>query len=146
MRADGLGAPVEPGRGEPADAAADHDQIVSLLDRQAVEGEAFGLRAQRVRDLERAVVLAAQAGQRRRIARRLRRELRRRRQARRDGQRRAVEKIAPRDRHGGSLARQRGKTAVHQPIVLGSQSASCGNRKQSTSATNCMATNGMMPR
>ena len=94
-----LGAPVEPRRRKPADAAADHDQIVGFLDRQAVDGKLAAFARERMGDLERAFMLAAQPGQRRRIACRLRRNLRRRRQAGRDGQRRAVEEIAPGDRH-----------------------------------------------
>ena len=34
----------------------------------------------------------------------------------------------------------------YQPIVRGSQSASCGKKKHSTSATSCITTNGTMPR
>ena len=34
----------------------------------------------------------------------------------------------------------------YQPIVRGSQSASCGKKKQITSARSCIATNGTMPR
>ena len=71
------GAAIEPGRCQPADAAADHDQVVALLDRQPVEGETPACARQRVRDLERAVVLAAQSGERGRIAHRRRHDLRR---------------------------------------------------------------------
>ena len=40
-----IGAPVEPGRRQAADAAADHDQIVALVDRQSVEGRTSCRRA-----------------------------------------------------------------------------------------------------
>ena len=62
------GAAIEPGGRQPADAAADHDQIVAFLDRRAVERKALAVARLRVRGLERAGVLAAQAGERRRIA------------------------------------------------------------------------------
>ena len=93
MRACGTGTPIEPRRRQPADAAADHDEVVAFLDRHGVDGEGRAI-AHVMSDLERAGMLPAQAGQRRRIAQRLRRDLRRRRQAGRDRQRRAVEKIA----------------------------------------------------
>ena len=93
-----LGAAVEPRRRKPADAAADHDEVVGLLDRQAIDRKFAPFSCERMGGLERAFVLAAQPRQRGRVACRLRRELRRRRQAGRDRQSCAVEKIAPGDR------------------------------------------------
>ena len=91
------GATIEPGGREPADAGADHDQVVTLGDRKALEGKTPAFARLRVRHLERAGMLAAQAGERRRIAPRLRGDLRRRGQPRRDGERHAIEKVAAGD-------------------------------------------------
>ena len=62
-----VGFAVEPRRGQSADAAADHDQIVILLDRQAGDIEGFALAADLMGDLEGSGMAAAQAGERRRI-------------------------------------------------------------------------------
>src|SRR5207253_2543063 len=51
-------AAVEPGRGEPADAAADNDEIVALLDRQVFDRIAPAVAAHRMRHFERAGVLS----------------------------------------------------------------------------------------
>ena len=93
------GATVEEGGSQPADAGADDDEIVSLLDRQPLDGEALAFERLRVRDLERARVLAAQSDERRRIALGLGCNLRRRREACGDGQGYSVEKVAARNRH-----------------------------------------------
>ncbi|MCZ7641810.1 MAG: hypothetical protein M5U33_02365 [Pseudorhodoplanes sp.] len=58
---------VEIGRRKPADAAADHDKVVALLHRKRIESGKIAV-AQRMGGLERAVVMAAQASQRGRIA------------------------------------------------------------------------------
>ena len=67
MRALPVGAPVEPRRRQTADAAADHDEVIALVDRSAAERERLAV-AQLVADRGRAIVLAAQAGERGRIA------------------------------------------------------------------------------
>jgi hypothetical protein len=91
-----VGAPIEPGRRQPADPAADYDQVVALLDRHTVEGEGLAI-AQLMADLERARMMAAHPRERGRIARGLRHDLRHGRKPGRDRERRAVEKIAARD-------------------------------------------------
>ena len=91
------GAPVEPCCRKPADAAANHDEIIAFLDRQAVDRKLAAFAGERMRDLERALVLSAHPRRRRRVASRLRRELRRRRQPGSNRQSRAVEKITPGD-------------------------------------------------
>src|SRR5262249_55851018 len=112
------GAAIEEGGREPADAAADHDQVVAFLGRNAVEPEGGALARRQVRHFERAVVLAAQAGQRRRIARRLGRNLRRGRQPRGDRQRDAIEEVAAGDvAHGRSL-RDRSFVASYSILSL----------------------------
>src|SRR5262249_12305879 len=73
-------ATIEPSGRQPADPAADHDEVVALLERQSIEGEPRARARLRVRGLERAWVLAPQAGQCRRIALRRGRDLRRRRE------------------------------------------------------------------
>ena len=93
------GAPVEPGGGESADAAAHDHEVVVFLDRLSVAHEAPPFAREGVRDFKGAGVLAAQPGQCRRIARRLGGDLRRRRQPAGDGQGDAIEEIAPGDRH-----------------------------------------------
>ena len=81
--------------------------VNALLDRKPFDGETPPLACLCVRDLERALVLAAQPGERGRItpagfAAPLRGDLRSRGEAGGDGQRRAIEEIAPRDRgHAG---------------------------------------------
>src|SRR4030088_3370544 len=92
------GAAIEPGRSEPADAAADNDEIVAFLDRRAVERKARAVVRLRVRGLERAGVLATQPGERGRVAHGLRRHLGRGRETGGDGERRAVEEVATRNR------------------------------------------------
>ncbi len=88
------GAAIEVSGREPADAAADHDQVVALL-RLEPAGRIMGWRAgDRMRGLEAADVLPAQARERRRVAGRLRRNLHRGREPGRDRQRKAVEEIA----------------------------------------------------
>ena len=90
---------VEPGRGKAADAAADHHEIVFLLDRLAGEVEFLALARQPVRHLEGAGMAAAQPGQRRRVvARGVGAKLVERRQAGSDRQCRPAQEIAPRDR------------------------------------------------
>src|SRR5262249_8800902 len=84
-------ATVEPRRGKAAAAAADHDEVVALLDRQAIDRIAPSLAGDRMRHFERAVVLATQSAERRRIARGIRRQLRGRREPRRNGQGDTVE-------------------------------------------------------
>jgi len=88
------GAAVEPGGCEPADAAADHDEIVALLDRRVVGVKVHAGARQRMGYLEGARMLAAQTGECRRMARRGRRRLRARRQPGRNRQGHAVEKVA----------------------------------------------------
>src|SRR5262249_21139052 len=95
-RAAAKALPVEPGGREPADAAADHHEIVALLDRQPVERERLAI-AQIVADLERARMLPAQAGEGRRIAQRLRGELVGRGESGCHGQGEAVEEVAAAD-------------------------------------------------
>jgi hypothetical protein len=105
-------AAVEPRGGEPADPAADHDEIVLFLRRQALDRKRRAVAGEGVRRLERSGVLAAQPVQQRRIARRLCGNLRGRREPGGDVQRHAVDEIAPGD---GSHAicppglRQRGR-------------------------------------
>src|SRR5262249_29039436 len=100
------GAAIEPGGRKPADAATDHDEVVALLDRQAVERETGAARL-RVRGLERARVLAAQSGQRRRIARGLGRDLGRRREPGANGPGHSGEEVAARNRgHAAARFRQ----------------------------------------
>ena len=101
-----VGAPVEPCGRQTADAAADHDKIIALVDRSAAERERLAV-AQLVADLDRAFMLAAHAGQRGRIASGLRLplrvQLRHGREPGRNGKGDAVEKITARDvGHGGS--------------------------------------------
>ena len=88
------GLTIEMGRGEPADSAADNNEIVALFDWHAVERKLFAV-AQGMRDLERARMLAAQAAQRRRVARGLGRHLRCRSEPAGDGKADAVEEITP---------------------------------------------------
>ena len=100
-------AAVEPRRSQSADAATDDDEIVAFLDRCGIDAEALPLPRKRMRNLERAGMLTAQAGQRRRVARRVGRNLRGRRQARCNRQGGAVEEVAAGDgRHAPSLARE----------------------------------------
>jgi hypothetical protein len=97
-RAGGLAE--EPGRGQPADAGADDDEIVALAaigDRARVGPERSV--AQRVGCLERAVVATAETGEGGRIQGRVvgqERERFARRERPADGERDAVEEIAPR--------------------------------------------------
>ena len=60
-------AAIEQCCGEPADAAADHHQIVTVFDRRIVDAEAHAFARESMRHFERAGMLAAHAGQRRRI-------------------------------------------------------------------------------
>ena len=105
-------AAVEPRGGEPADAAADHDEIVLFFRRKVLDREARAVAGESMGRLERSGVLAAQPMQQRRIARRLCGNLCGRRQPGGDTQRHAVDEIAPGD---GSHAicppglRQRGR-------------------------------------
>ncbi|MCY1453544.1 hypothetical protein D9M71_705440 [compost metagenome] len=55
--------PIEKRRRQPADAAADHHQVVLLADRQIVSGEALFLPAHLVRNFKGADMAATQAGQ-----------------------------------------------------------------------------------
>ena len=103
----GDGAAIKPGRCEPADAAADHDEVVVFVNAGIAGMEIDPAPGQSVRDRESAVNLAAQPGERRRIERR-RRELRGRRQPGADRQGHAVEKIPPRYfAHASTIARPR---------------------------------------
>src|SRR3981081_2838619 len=105
------GATIEPGRSEPADACADHDKVVALLDRRAVERKARAVVRLRVRGLERAGVLATQPGERRRIAHGLRRDLGRRRETGGDAECRDVEEVASRNRgHALGFCQQSSET------------------------------------
>jgi hypothetical protein len=85
---------IIPRCGEPADAAANHDEIVALLDRRIAGVKIDAVARECMRDLERAVMLAPHTGERRRIVRRSRGQLRGRRQPGRNRQGYAVEKIA----------------------------------------------------
>ena len=98
-------ATIEPRGRQAADAGADHDEVEALLDRQLIGGEAAARARLRVRGLERAVVLAAQPGERRRIGSGGRTQsLHRRGEAGSDGQGRSVEEVATRDRgHAGNI-------------------------------------------
>ena len=49
-------------------------------------------------------------------------------------------------RHEDEVAFAAGAEGGYQPIAFGSQVASPGNANTSTSAINCMTTNGTMPR
>ena len=101
----GAGAGVlseEPGRGQPAYSAADHDKVIAFFDRHIIDRKMVALAADRVCDLERARMLTTQSRQGGRIAERISRELRGRSEPRGDRQRDAVEKVATRDRgHAG---------------------------------------------
>src|SRR6516164_11857492 len=88
---------IKPCRRKPADAAADHDQVVVLLDCRVVDAEALAFAGESMRNFERTGMLAAHAGQSRRIWRRSRGELRRRSQTCRDCERGTSEKIATPD-------------------------------------------------
>src|SRR5262249_59732296 len=92
------GAAIEGGSRQSADARADDDEVVTLLERQPVEREALAFARLRMRGLERARVLSAQSGERGRIAQRLRRDLCRGRKAGGDGQSHAIEEVAARNR------------------------------------------------
>jgi len=106
------GTAIEGGGSQAADARADDDEIVTLLDRQPVEGEAFAFARLRVCGLERTRVLSAQSGERGRIAQRLRRDLRRRREAGGHGQGHAIEKVAARNRRHALAQSSSGQTAL----------------------------------
>src|SRR5262249_7320209 len=90
-------ATIEPSGRPHADPAADTDEVVAFLERQSIEREPRARTRLRVRGLERAWVLAAQAGQRRGIALRRGRDLRRRREAGSNGQGHSVEEVAARN-------------------------------------------------
>src|SRR5262249_4401106 len=105
-------AAVEGGGSQAADARADDDEVVALLDRQPVEGEVLAFPRLRVCGLERARVLSAQSGERRRIAQGLRRDLRRRGEAGGNGQGYAVEKVAARNRRHALAQSSSGRTTL----------------------------------
>jgi hypothetical protein len=90
-------APVEPRGGEPADPAADHDEIVLLLGRHILDRESCPVPHEGMHRFERAGVLSAQPAQQRRITAGLCGNLCGRREPRRDAQRRPVDEIAPGD-------------------------------------------------
>jgi hypothetical protein len=90
-------AAIEPGRGKPADTAADHHQIVPLLGRPVRDRKCRAVANEGMRGLERAGVLSAQPLQQWRIAGELCGNLLSRREAGGDGQRRSVDEIAPGD-------------------------------------------------
>src|SRR5262249_58184582 len=79
-----------------AEAAADDHEIIALLDRQPAEREGLAV-AQVMGDLERAGMVPAHAGERRRVAEGLCGKLRRRRQPGRDRERGPVEEVASGD-------------------------------------------------
>src|SRR5262245_2078380 len=106
------GAAIEGGGRQSADARADDDEVVTLLDRQPVEGETLAFARLRVRGLERARVLSAQSGERGRIAQRLRRDLRRRREAGGDGQGHAIEEVAARNRRHALAKSSSGRATI----------------------------------
>jgi hypothetical protein len=88
------GAAIEMGGREPADAAADHDQVVALL-RLEPTGRVMDWRTRhRMRGLEAAGVLSPRARECRRIAGGLCRNLHRGRESGRNRQRQAIEEIA----------------------------------------------------
>jgi hypothetical protein len=68
-------------------------QVVAFFDRRALGRKALAFQRQRMGSFERARMLAAQAGQRRRIDARLRGKLRRGRESCGNGQRCAIEEI-----------------------------------------------------
>ncbi|MNN37053.1 hypothetical protein D3C81_1509800 [compost metagenome] len=98
---------VEPGGRQPADAAADHHQVVLFLHLQAGGVECLLLPAHLVRHLEGARVAAAQAGEGGRVVTPAGSgtENLHRRKAGGDGESDAVEEVAAGDGHGGVLAR-----------------------------------------
>src|SRR5690242_8391053 len=97
-------AAIEPRRGEPADAAADHDQIVSLFDRRILDAETPALVRKSMRHFERAGMLTAQPGQCRRIGGRRSGDLRGGSEAGADRQSGTAEKVAACDgRHSENL-------------------------------------------
>src|SRR5262249_2341399 len=108
-----LGAPIEPGCRQPADAAADHEEVVALLDRQPLERKSPA-GGQLMGDLERAGMLAAHARERRRIARALGPDLRHRGEPGGDGERDAVEKITGRNVGHRFNARARAGSAAQR--------------------------------
>jgi hypothetical protein len=56
------GTAIIPCRRKPADAAANHNQIVALVDRRVVGVEVHLAARKRMRGLERAIMLAAEPG------------------------------------------------------------------------------------
>src|SRR3954471_17401754 len=110
------GPAVEPGGREPTDAGTDHDEIVALLGRRSTERIPPALVRLRVGGLERAGMLAAQPGERGRIAHRLRRSLGRGSQAGGDGERRAVEEVASRNRGHARGVWQQSSAARKPPL------------------------------
>ena len=88
------GTAIIPRCRQPADAAADHDQIVTLVGRCLVGAEIHATARERMRDLERTIMLAAEPDEGRRIARWCCRQLLSWRQAGRSRQGHAVEKVA----------------------------------------------------
>src|SRR5262249_12583431 len=105
-------ATIEGGGRQSADARADDDEVVTLLDRQPVEREALAFARLHMRGLERARMLSAQSGECGRIAQRLRRDLCRWRKAGGDGQSHAIEEVAARNRRHGEAKSPSGWTTV----------------------------------
>ena len=91
------GAAIKPCGGKAADAAADHDEIVSLFAWRVLDAQAAAFAREGMLDFERAGMLTAHARQRRRIQARRCGDLCGRRQAGGDRERSTAEKIAARD-------------------------------------------------
>src|SRR5262249_47579119 len=120
------GATIEGGGRQPADARADDDEVVTLLDRQPVEREALAFARLRMRGLERARVLSAQSGERGRIAQRLRRDLCRWRKAGGDRQSHAIEEGGAQNRrHARAKARSVWTMFADTPEVIKIQNPAC---------------------
>src|SRR5262249_7003071 len=84
----------EPGGGKATDPATHHDEVVSFLDRQIVNGIAFACASDLVRHLEGARMLAPQPCERRRVACRLGCDLGSRGEAGAHSEGHALEKVA----------------------------------------------------
>src|SRR5262249_29870021 len=114
---------IEPSGREPADPAADHDQVVALLDHRIIDAEPTALAREGVGHFEGTRMLAAHAGQSRGvISQTCGGELSRRSQSGGDGKGAAVEKIAPSDgwhakiyHRDPGFARQ-ANTLLRQPV------------------------------
>src|SRR5450755_2935766 len=92
---------IEPCSRQPADAAANHDQIEALVDCEARSVERLAFATDLMGNLERTGMASSQASQRRRIiAIGLSAQLSERTHSGGDRERRAVQKVAPGDRAG----------------------------------------------